>query len=88
MDPIHPVSPRPPAVLPVSDSRVKRVVRDPRKDSRDTPKDRFTAGEEPSSGEDRTRKQAPGEPPEPPPLGEPSAVDDDEQGPRHIDVRA
>ncbi len=92
MDPIHPISPRPPAILPVSKSRVGRATREHSEDPRGAPQDRFTKQEDP------TGEQHPGEqpPPAPPPpasprqtYGELLPTDSEEgRGPNRIDVRA
>jgi hypothetical protein len=96
MDPIHPIAPRPPAVLPVASPRPGQVSRDPRKDSRRDPLDRFTKdGEEP---EEQARKQARERPrhepgsysPNPRERADHSAAQHhgEDDGPAHIDVRA
>ncbi len=53
MDPIQPVGPRPPGVLPVTHARVKDRERKRREPSRDQPGDRFTrqAGEGRQAGD-------------------------------------
>jgi hypothetical protein len=80
MDPIHPITPRPPALAPIAPAPSDRAARDRREERR-----RAAAQARRGAGEE-------GGPREPPTghSGEEAAspYDAPEDGPRHIDVRA
>jgi hypothetical protein len=66
VDPIHPITPRPPAILPVGPSRVQPASRERPKESSRDPRDRFTKADE-DEAPGREREQ-----PREPPMGEPN----------------
>jgi hypothetical protein len=63
MDPIHPISPRPPGVLPVAPPRSGRVARDPRHGSQGNPQDRFTRESDEQQTDEHQHEQPPQEQP-------------------------
>jgi hypothetical protein len=86
VDPIHPIAPRPPAILPVASSRSPRVTREQQRDDAESQKQGGSAQERSEPARKRPLPEAqqqrypiPAPPPELP-------ADDD--GHPHIDVRA
>lgn len=85
MDPIHPITPRPPAILPVGPSRVQSASRESPKESPRDPRDSFTKADEDEAPEGG--REQPGGRRQPTPE-EPHTTPGEESPPGHIDVRA
>jgi hypothetical protein len=92
MDPIHPITPRPPALAPIAPAPSDRTARDRREQRRRgvdrDPRGRGRAREDiPTTGQVAELQQRE------PPTGGPGKESDppypgEDDGPRHIDVRA